>query len=240
MKNCKLYLELGVKITQICYQNTTILSENPLYDNETLRNSMVELLKIVRYILNDLIPQYDFKYIDGYGFSDKDIEDAHEKYQKTLDEISKILSLRDFRIKYIIDLGAYLLTYKLMYYFKGESNLEKERASIETALIGACIPEEYIDCLTDDDIGILSGRVIAYFDREHRINMEIVAFAEKVENYYQCDEVFKNQMLEKLDDIINQMNRKTKIEKLMEMTSFFSNGTTIANALNELIKMASV
>ena len=70
--------------------------------------------------------------------------------------------------------------------------------------------------------------------------MEIVAFAEKVENYYQCDEVFKNQMLEKLDDIINQMNRKTKIEKLMEMTSFFSNGTTIANALNELIKMASV
>ena len=56
-EKCKHYLELGVKITQIFYQNTTILSENPLYDNETLRNSMVKFIKIVRYILNVLIPQ---------------------------------------------------------------------------------------------------------------------------------------------------------------------------------------
>lgn len=161
------YIDLGDKMVKLFYQNTVILSENPLYDKGEFVETSKEFAGMINSILADIAPTFSLDYIDGYGYSDQSIEESYERYKHAVEQLGSIFLMEGVQQKYVFLLGADITTYLLKLPYEQEYGTADEVDAIKNKLIAASIPTEFLECLSSN-IGVFVERVIGYLEKKER------------------------------------------------------------------------
>lgn len=223
------YIDCGATIYQTLMRNSMILSNNSLYSVDELILADKNIQPKTIALIKQIAPSYELDYIPGYGFSNKTIEDASEKFDIVINDITKCFtSPNKSRKKYLFLLGKDLCAYKFTLPLADVSLSNTHREEIISDLIGANIPTEFINAL-DEDISILSNRVISYLDSLEDITDSSEELKKLLINVYSHNSDIQDKLLNMLDEMIFQNNKKSNIEKIEQISSIVANTIAIAS-----------
>lgn len=241
------YVDCGAKLCQIMFRNSMLLSGNSFYDFNKISAGSNEFLELTSNLITQIVPQYAFRYVPIYGFSDKTIEDTYQNYETVKNDIIQKFTEPDkIRKKYLFLLGGELIKYTMLDPFE---NAEQLRIacfeSIKNYLLGARIPVEYAELLYNNSIPIFVDRVISYIEGSTEKESAIKDIKQYINTLYSQNVEVREKILKILDDIEKEKNKENKMEKVNLVLSLISNTVTISSpiwpALEQLItKLGSV
>lgn len=230
MQKWKLYIECGIKMQQLFYQNVMLLSGNPIYNKSELTKAIPSFVKDINDMLLQVLPNKEYV-IESFGYSDASLDECLHNYEKALDFVSSNFS-SPYRIrkKYLFQLGNDILSFQFNSKLSdGKIENGEIYEKIKTDLIGAKIPVEYVSCLNDENLSIFADRIIGYvesMDEEQEAEQEI---KDLITKSLSSNNTAQTKLLEMLEAVSTEKNKKKKMQKFNEFVSALANVVTIAS-----------